>query len=136
MTPAQNKQIIHRFVEECLNKKNLGAPLDELVAEDFVEQVPFPGQGPGRAGLRDALLGYIAAFPDMLWKTEEQIAEGDKVVSRFTFTGTHAGEFAGIKPTNKRVETWGVVIDVVRNGKMVESRIIMDTAGLIRQING
>jgi len=135
MTPADNKRLIQRFVEECINRQNLAA-LDELVAEDFVEQVPFPGQGPGRAGLRDALRVFLAAFPDQRWTIDEQIAEGEKVASRFTFTATHGGDFFGMPATRKRVEVWGVVIDVVRNGKMAESRIILDMAGLMRQING
>jgi steroid delta-isomerase-like uncharacterized protein len=109
-------------------------PLNELVAEDFVEHIPFPGQGPGREGLRQVLSAFISAFPDIWWTLEEQIAEGEKVVSRFTMTGTHRGEFLGIPPTGKSVNIWGVVVDVVRNGKFSESRIIMDTLGLMQQL--
>jgi predicted ester cyclase len=73
-------------------------------------------------------------FPDMKWTVDEQIAEGEKVVSRFTWTGTHKGEFMGIPPTNKKVKVWGVVIDVIRNGLFSESRIIMDSVGLLQQL--
>jgi steroid delta-isomerase-like uncharacterized protein len=128
-----NKQFMRRFVEEAINQKNFDA-LNELVAEDFVEHIPFPGQGPGREGLRQVLSAFISAFPDIRWTLEEQIAEGEKVVSRFTMTGTHRGEFLGIPPTGKSVNIWGVVIDVVRNGKFSESRIIMDTLGLMQQL--
>ena len=128
-----NKQFMRQFVEEAINKKNLDA-IDELVAEDFVEHVPFPGQGPGREGLRQVLATFLSAFPDIWWTLEEQIAEGEKVVSRFTMTGTHRGDFLGIPPTGKSVNIWGVVIDVVRNGKFAESRIIMDTLGLMQQL--
>jgi len=128
-----NKQFMRRFVEEAINQKNLDA-LNELVAEDFVEHIPFPGQGPGREGLRQVLSAFISAFPDIRWTLEEQIAEGEKVVSRFTMTGTHRGEFLGIPPTGKSVNIWGVVIDVVRSGKFSESRIIMDTLGLMQQL--
>jgi len=128
-----NKQFMRRFVEEAINQKNLDA-LNELVAEDFVEHIPFPGQCPGREGLRQVLSAFISAFPDIRWTLEEQIAEGEKVVSRFTMTGTHRGEFLGIPPTGKSVNIWGVVIDVVRNGKFSESRIIMDTLGLMQQL--
>jgi predicted ester cyclase len=69
--------------------------------EDFVEHVPFPGQGPGREGLRYAAATYLSAFPDMEWSLEEQIAEGEKVVSRFTMSGTQRGVFLGIPPTGK-----------------------------------
>ena len=64
----------------------------------------------------------------------EQIAEDEKVVTRFTWTGTQQGVFMGISPTNKKVEVWGVVIDVVKNGLFSESRIIMDNIGLLKQL--
>jgi predicted ester cyclase len=76
----------------------------------------------------------LTAFPDIRWTLEEQIAEGEKVVSRFTMTGTHRGDFLGIHPTGKSVKVWGVVIDVVRDGNFAESRIIMDTLGLMQQL--
>jgi steroid delta-isomerase-like uncharacterized protein len=128
-----NKIITKRFGDEVIGKKNLDA-LDELVAEDFIEHVPFPGQGPGRDGLKLTTGAFLTAFPDIMWTTHEQIAEADNVVSRFTWTGTHRGEFLGIPATGRRVTVWGVVIDVVRGGKMVESRIIMDTLGMMQQL--
>jgi steroid delta-isomerase-like uncharacterized protein len=133
MTPEENKLFMRRFVEETINRRNLDA-LNELVAENFVEQVPFPGQGPGRDGLRYAIGMFLSAFPDIQWIVDEQIAEGEKVVSRFTWTGTHRGEFLGIPPKGKRVKVWGVVMDVVRDGMLSESRIIMDTMGLLQQL--
>jgi predicted ester cyclase len=126
MTPEENKLFIQRFVEETIDRKNLDA-IDELVAENFVEHVPFPHQGPEREGLRYALDVFLSAFPDIQWILDEQVADGGKVVSRFTWTGTHRGEFLGIPPTGKRVKVWGVVMDVVRAGTLSESRIIMDT---------
>lgn len=133
MATEDNKQVIQRFTDQALNRKNLDA-LDTLVAEDFVEQVPFPGQGPGREGLRDTLRAFIAAFPDMHWAIEEQIAEGENVVTRFTMSGTHQGAFLGMPPTGKAVKVWGIVMDVVREGRMVESRILMDNVGLMQQL--
>jgi steroid delta-isomerase-like uncharacterized protein len=133
MTPEENKLFMRRFVEETINRRNLDA-LNELVAENFVEQVPFPGQGPGRDGLRYAIGMFLSAFPDIQWIVDKQIAEGEKVVSRFTWTGTHRGEFLGIPPKGKRVKVWGVVMDVVRDGMLSESRIIMDTMGLLQQL--
>ena len=128
-----NKKFMNYFIEEVINNKNLDAAND-LVAEDFIEEIPFPGQGPGRAGLKFALQSMFTGFPDMTWTVQEQIAEGEKVVTRFTWTGTHKGDFMGIPPTEKTVEVWGVVIDVVRNGLFAESRIIMDTVSLLQQL--
>ncbi len=133
MTLEENKKFMNYFIEEVINKKNLNAAND-LVSEDFIEHVPFPGQKPGREGLKFVLNSMFTGFPDMNWSVHEQIAEGEKVVTRFTWTGTHKGEFMGIPPTNKRVEVWGVVIDVVRNKLFSESRIIMDNIGLLQQL--
>jgi len=133
LTPEGNKVFLKRFVEETINKQNLDA-INELVAENFVEQMPFPGQGPGRDGLKYAIGTFLSAFPDIQWVVDEQVAEGEKVVSRFTWTGTHRGGFLGIPPTGKPVKVWGVVIDVVRDGQLSESRIIMDTLGLLQQL--
>ena len=75
-----------------------------------------------------------AAFPDIHWVLEEMVAEGDMVVSRFTWTGTHRGEFLGIPATGKAVNGKGVVIDRVKDGMMAESRILMDSLGLMQQL--
>ena len=93
-----------------------------------------PGQGPGRAGLKDAISAFVSVFPDLHWTIDEQIAEGEKVVSRFTMTGTHRGEFLGIPATDRPIKVWGVVIDVVRDGRFAESRIIMDSLSLMQQL--
>ena len=133
MTPEQNKRFLQHFVEETINRKNLDA-INELVAEDFIEHVPFPGQGPGREGLKYAIGIFLSAFPDIQWTVEEAVAEGEKVVSRFCWTGTHRGEFLGIPATGNSVKVWGVVIDLVRDGLLSESRIIIDTVGLLQQL--
>jgi steroid delta-isomerase-like uncharacterized protein len=133
MTAEENKTIINAFIEEVINKKNLNAAND-LVAEDFVEHIPFPGQGPGREGLKFVLNAMFIGFPDMKWTVHEQIAEGEKVVTRFSWTGTHQGEFMGIPSTGKSVEVWGIVIDVVKDKLFAESRIIMDSIGLLQQL--
>ena len=133
MTLQENKEFMNYFVEEVINKKNLQAA-DHLVAENFIEHVPLPGQKPGREGLKFVLSSMFTGFPDLDWTVQEQIAEGEKVVTRFTWTGTHKGEFMGIPPTGKKVEVWGIVIDIVRNQLFCESRIIMDTVGLLQQL--
>lgn len=129
----ENNAIMNRLMEEVLNKKNLAAA-DEIVAEDFVELDPLPGQEQGREGLKQILSMFFAAFPDLRWTVEEQIAEGDKVVSRFTWRGTHKGEFLGISPTGGQVTVKGVVIDRVVEGQFVESRILMDNLGMMQQL--
>ena len=133
VTPDENKHFMRHFIDETINRKNLEA-IDGLVLPDFIEHVPLPGQGPGRDGLKQAIRGLLTAFPDIRWTTNEQVAEGDTVVSRFTWTGTQRGAFLGIPPTNRTVTVWGVVIDVVKQGQFAESRILMDTLGLMQQL--
>ena len=128
----QNKQLIRHFTDEVLNGANFDATA-KYFAADMVEQVPFPGQGPGIEGLNDVLRGMKAAFPDIHWTIEEQIAEADKVATRFVWTGTHQGPFLGVPATGKKVSVWGVVIDRIRDGKVFDTRIIMDVLGLMAQ---
>lgn len=75
-----------------------------------------------------------SGFPDMHWTIDEQVTSGEKVVTRFTWTGTHRGDFLGIRATGKPVAVKGVVIDRVVNGLMTDSRILMDTFGMMVQL--
>jgi steroid delta-isomerase-like uncharacterized protein len=134
MTDVENnKALDRRFVDEVLNQHDLDA-LTELVAEDFVEQNPPPGQGPGREGLRQFLAQMFEAFPDLRWRIEEAVAEGDRVASWSTWEGTHRGTFFGVPPTGRTVAVEAWTIDHFRDGKMAESRIIMDVMGLMQQL--
>ena len=92
--------VVRRFVTEVISQGQMDLAA-EFVWEDVVEQVPLPGQGPGLEGLKDILRGMRAAFPDLNFSIEEQISEGDKVASRFEWTGTHQGEFLGVPATGR-----------------------------------
>lgn len=128
-----NRDIVCQFIERVLNQGRIEAT-GQFFREDVVEQVPLPGQGPGLEGLKDVLRGLRTAFPDMHWTVEEQIAEGDKVVSRFEWTGTHQGTFFGVPATSRSVTVWGMVIDRFEGGKIKDTRILMDTLGLMMQL--
>ena len=78
--------------------------------------------------------GERAAFPDLDFSIKEQIAEGEKVVSRFEWTGTHQQQFLGVPATGRPVQVWGVVIDRLEGGRIKDTRIIMDTLGLMMQL--
>ncbi len=106
------------------------------MADDVVEQVPLPGQGPGLAGVVEIVAQLRAAFEGMHWTIQEQIAEGEKVVTRFEWTGTHRQPFLGVEATGKPVKVWGMVIDRFANKKIVDTRIIMDVMGLMMQLKG
>jgi len=128
-----NEAVVARFIEEVINQGQLNTA-DEIVAEDFIELDPLPGQRQGREGLKEIIAMLRTAFPDIHWVTEETISAGEKVVTRFTWTGSHRGPFLGVPPTSKPVRVKGVVIDRVVSGKMTESRILMDTLGLMQQL--
>jgi predicted ester cyclase len=118
MSTEANKAIVRRATA-ALNAFDWDT-LAEVMAPELVEGLkasPFPG-----------------AFPDVHITIEEQIAEGDKVVSRWTDRGTHQGEFMGIAPTGKRIEYTGISIDRIADGKIVESLLESDRLGLMRQL--
>jgi steroid delta-isomerase-like uncharacterized protein len=128
-----NCSIVRRFIDETINRGEIDTAA-QFVWEDVVEQVPFPGQGPGVEGLKDVLRGMRNAFPDLNFAVEEQIAEGDKVLTRFEWTGTHRGDFLGVSATGRSVKVWGMVIDRLQRGRIKETRIIMDIFGLMMQL--
>jgi steroid delta-isomerase-like uncharacterized protein len=128
-----NSELVRGFIEEVLNQGKIDSA-GEYFRDDMVELVPFPGQGPGLEGLKGVLRGMLAAFPDMRWSVEEQVSEGEKVVTRFEWTGTHRGEFLGVAATGRAVRVWGVVIDRLDGGKIRETRLIMDALGLMMQL--
>ncbi len=129
----ENAAVVRQFIEEVINQGDIDGA-GRFVREDVVEQVPFPGQGPGLSGLQDVLRGMRSAFPDMHWTVEEQLVEGDRVLTRFTWTGTHDGAFLGVPPTGRSVSVWGMVIDRLADGRIKETRILMDTLGLMMQL--
>jgi steroid delta-isomerase-like uncharacterized protein len=131
--PQDNATIIRRFADEVITQGKIDLAA-QYVWEDVVEQVPLPGQGPGLDGLKDILRSMRAGFPDIIFSIQEQITEGDKVASRFEWSGTHKGEFLGVPATDRSVKVWGVVIDRLENGRIRDTRIIMDTLGLMAQL--
>lgn len=133
MSTDDNKSVIQAFIEDVINLGNLDRA-DDIVIEDFVELDPLPGQAQGREGLKDVIRQIRAAFPDIRWTVDEMVAEGDKVFSRFTWSGTHEGAFLGVPATGRRITVKGMVIDRLVAGKMADSRILMDSLGMMQQL--
>ena len=133
MSESENVSVIARFLEEVINQGRL-EQADELVAVDFVELDPLPGQRQGREGLKEVIGMMRTAFPDIHWMVEETVASGDKVVTRFTWTGTHRGAFLGVSASGRSVSVKGVVIDRLAAGKMADSRILMDNFTMMQQL--
>jgi len=100
LSTENNKTLMHRFFEEVFNKKNLAA-IDEFIAHDEVDHT-LPASLPGtREGTKQAIGMYLAAFPDLHLTIEDMVAEGDKVITRFTSRGTQKRAFVGIPPTGR-----------------------------------
>ena len=129
----RNKAVIRRFVEEVQNKKDFAA-YDELNDPEFVNLSAPPGVPADREGGKMFLGAFFNGFPDCEFTLDDMIAEGDAVVTKKTFTGTHSGEFGGIPPTGKRVTLQFVDIMRVRDGKIVEHWLSMDQLSFMQQL--
>src|SRR5712692_10432026 len=108
MSTEANKTLVRRY-RETHNTNNLAA-LDEIVAANIISHNGLPGLPPGLEGGKMAHMAFSAAFPDGHATTEDLIAEGDKVVERFTFHGTNTGSFLGAPAAGKQVTATGVAI--------------------------
>jgi predicted ester cyclase len=130
MSTADNKALVQRFYEEVLNQKNLTA-LDQFVAPNAVNHtVPagFP-QGPSQ------FLGlHLNAFPDLQVTVEDLLADGDKVVARVSYRGTHQGAIRGIGPTGKPITGMAINILRIANGQIVEHWGLADRLSTLQQL--
>lgn len=129
----ENKAIVRRYIEEVWSKGNL-AVIDELFAGNFVNHMPAPGLSPDREGFKQFATIYRTGFPNVRATIEDVVAEGDKVVTRWTATGTHQGNFMGIPPTGKQVSMSGMSITQVAGGKIVADWTQGDNLGLMQQL--
>ena len=132
MSTETNKALARRVFDEVLNGRNLDL-LDEIAASDYVEHNPLPGQGTGIDGIRDRYTVLFNAF-DFHFTIDDVIAEGDKVVIRWTHSGTHVGELWGMPPTGRSYRTSGIEIWRVENGKLAEHWDVVDVYGQLLQL--
>jgi steroid delta-isomerase-like uncharacterized protein len=131
----QNKALSKRNFEEVWNQHKLNV-IDELVSANTVLYDPsIPGgKVTGPKGYRQFVEVYLAAFPDVHFTINDQFADGDKVATRWTVSGTHKGDLMGIAPTGKHSTSTGITIDRYQNGKAVESFSNWDTLGMFQQL--
>ena len=128
----QNKTLVRRVIEEVYNQGNL-AVVDELAAGDLLIHMTSQ-EIRGREGAKQYVAALRAGFPDLQITIEDQIAEGDRVVTRWTACGTHMGQFQGIPPTGKEVRVVGTDIDRIADGKTVECWSHVDELGMMQQL--
>jgi steroid delta-isomerase-like uncharacterized protein len=131
MSTEENKTIVRRGFEEGVVQGNL-AVVDELIAPSFVHH-NFP-DARGTEGFKRMIGMFKSAFPDMEITIDEMIAEGDRVATRGSFTGTHRGDFMGIPATGKPINVSYSDIWRLEGGKAVENWVQMDMLGLMQQL--
>jgi steroid delta-isomerase-like uncharacterized protein len=132
MSTEENKALSRQWREEF--DKGNWAVLDEFIAPNVVMHFAGSPEPLDREAMEQMLKMFYSAFPDLHHTFEDQIAEGDKVVLRLTFRGTHQGEFQGIPPTGKEITVTAIVVDRIVDGKMVEHWSNMDNLSLMQQL--
>ena len=135
MSTEENKQLIRRYIQAIDdNDSSDWSVLDEYIAEDFVaHNPPIPGVSLDREGMKHAAEIFRVATPGR-HEVPMQVAEDDLVVSRIVGRGVHAGELLGIPATDRDVETEGIAIHRIRDGKIVEYWSVTDVARVLQQV--
>ena len=121
MSAEENIALARRWFEEVWNKGNASA-IDALTTEDFVLHHPArPGQPVNLQTYKQLYPVYRVALPDLHILVEDTVADENKVAVRVTQSGTHLGEYRGAAPTGKRITWTGLIIFLVRDGKIAEA---------------
>lgn len=134
MGTQENKFMARRFVDEVINRGNL-AVIDELAGPNFIDRSAPPGVPPTNEGTKAFLTMFRAAFPDLHYTIDDEVAEGDRVVQRATGHGTMQGDFQGM-PASGKEATWSE-IHITRygaDGKAVEHWGVVDQLGMLAQL--
>jgi predicted ester cyclase len=121
----ENKAIVRLFLEEVVAKKNFDV-IDELLAPDFVDRTLMPGQGPTREDYKRSAAEILDAYSPTSFTIEEQIAEGDTVVTKYRHSGVQRGEIFGLPPTGKEETHVRITIHRIAGGKITEEWSTLD----------
>lgn len=132
MSIEENKAIFRHWFEETWNKGNLEVA-DELTAPDFVLHAAGP-MAPGLEGFKQTVTQWLTGFPGGRMTIDDLFAEDDRVIARWTASGTHNGELFGISPTGKKVSWMGITIYRLAGGKIAEAWGEVDTLGMMQQL--
>jgi steroid delta-isomerase-like uncharacterized protein len=127
------KLLFGRLYNSVWNERRLEY-IEQVIAETHALGDPtVSGRGVGPAAYRRQVERFLNGLPDLKFIVDETISEGDKLVVYWTITGTHRGEFLGVPPTNKKVSFTGITINQIANGKILESTVVWDGLGLMKQ---
>ena len=128
-----NKALVRRFIEEYQCGRDESVAL-EITADDYVDHTPYE---PGQTDKQGVLAGHRSlfdAFPDLRFDVVQQFADGDKVITQKTISGTHLAEFEGVPATGKSVRFDYADIVTVRDGQVTEHWMFLDRLELMSQI--
>jgi steroid delta-isomerase-like uncharacterized protein len=131
MSIETNKAIVRRYIEQVHNQHRSDLA-EEFLAEDVV--LHYTGLEPGLKAVQQWLTLFAEAFPDRHLTIEDVVAEGDRVVVRTSFKGTHQGEMQGIPATGKTIRLPSVTIFRLENGKIAEGWVVNDNLGMMQQL--
>ncbi|MEU0405995.1 ester cyclase [Streptomyces sp. NPDC006197] len=132
MSAETNKALVRRLFEEVLNERRVEV-IDELASTNYQENDPLPGQREGREGLKDRVTMLVEGLSPT-FTIEDLIAEGDRVVIRWTNNATHSGTFLGIPPTGRSCRFAGIDIFRLDDGRLVEHWDVVDQLSMLRQL--
>ena len=134
MTPDEKKTLVRQWFAEI--DKGALADFDRFLATDYVDHnpPPVPVIAEAREAVKDYSAAFRAALADFHHVVEDQIAEGDKVVSRISAYGTHVGELLGVKPTGQRLTMTGIAIHRIADGRLAEHWSQIDLIGLLQRL--
>ena len=133
MPTAESRELARRFTDECWDRSDVGV-LDELLAPNFVDHDPAPGQGAGREGYKQMAAAFFGAFSDFRVRNEDVIAEGEKAMLRWTARGRHTAPLMGIPATGRDVTLRGIDVIRVERGRIAERWGEFDLYGMLRQL--
>lgn len=133
LSRKENKTLIRRYYDDLWNKWDLGVA-NEIIAPDISFRGSLAVTANGLEGFREYVGVVRAAFPDFHNSIDELIAEGNTVVARLTYTGTHRGKLFGIAPTGNRVTYMGIAVFKIADGKIRDAWVLGDTQSLFRQL--
>ncbi|HEV3505058.1 MAG TPA: ester cyclase, partial [Actinomycetes bacterium] len=128
----RNKELSRRFTAlfNTDDPAALAAAIGEVTTADVELHAGSAGEVRGRRQFQQVIEAWRAAFPDVRSTVEEQVAEGDRVVTRWTARGTHTGDFQGMVPTGRSFTLTGITIERVVDGKIAEVWVNRDDLGL------
>ncbi|MFL7791794.1 MAG: ester cyclase [Anaerolineae bacterium] len=133
MSEQENLILVRRYFDEFLNKRDLDLA-DRIIAPDFTHNLHGFGDTNGREAWKQTIQVIVDAMPDAHWTVEEVVAQGDTVVMRWTFTGTHSGaEWAGWPATGSKISTPMVAFFYFAEGKISSGRTLADSLDMWQQ---